>query len=343
MCYQPEMSKQNCGVERQRWGMAIRPDSGTKNMLISYYQELFQTSNPSSIDSMIQCVLSVVTDTMNETLTRPYTAMDVNTALKQMKPLTAPGADGLPPVFYQSQWHRIGEDVTKGVLSCLNSGKLIRSINHTNITLIPKVKSPKKVTEYRPISLCNMLYKIISKVVANRLKTILPSIISETQSTFVPGHLITDNILVAFETFHYMQNNRRGKKRQVALKLDMSKAYDRVEWNFLTALMGKMGFHPKFTSLIHECISTVSYSILINGSPQGNFRPFRGICQGDPLSPYLFILCAESLHRLLHNSMMEGAISGVALCRRGPKITHLFFADDSLLFCQAIMAECRHI
>ena len=127
-----------------------------------------------------------------------------------------------------------------------------------------------------------MLYKIISKVVANRLKTILPSIISETQSTFVSRHLITDNILVAFETFHYMQNNLRGKKRQVALKLDMSKAYDRVEWNFLTALMGKMGFHPKFTSLIHECISTVSYSILINGSPQGNFRPFRGICQGDP-------------------------------------------------------------
>jgi hypothetical protein len=210
-----------------------------QTMLISYFQELFQTSNPCSIDSMLQYVPSVVTDAMNETLTRPYTAMEVNVALKQMKPMTAPGADGLPPFFYQSQWPVIGEDVTRGVLSCLNSGKLIRSINHTNITLIPKVKSPEKVTDYRPISLCNVLYKIISKVVANRLKAILPSIISETQNAFVPGRLITDNILVAFETLHHMQNNRRGKEGQMALKLDM-------EWNFLTALMSKMGFHPKF-------------------------------------------------------------------------------------------------
>ena len=151
-----------------------------QTMLISYFQELFQISNPCSIGSMLQCVPSVVTDAMNETLTRPYMAIKVNVALKQMKPMTAPGADGLPSVFYQSQWHVIGEDVTRGVLSCLNSGKLIRSINHTNITLIPKVKSPEKVTDYKPISLYNVLYKIISKVVANQLKAILPSIISKT-------------------------------------------------------------------------------------------------------------------------------------------------------------------
>ncbi|GMY20521.1 hypothetical protein FCV25MIE_15760 [Fagus crenata] len=165
-----------CATNRHRRNkiMGLRNNNGewhsnptqVQTMLISYFQDLFQTSNPCSIDSMLQCVPSVVTDSMNETLTRPYTAMEVNVALKQMKPMTAPGADGLPPFFYQSQWSVIGEDVTRGVLSCLNSGKLIRSINHTNITLIPKVKSPEKVTDYRPISLCNVLYKIISKVVA---------------------------------------------------------------------------------------------------------------------------------------------------------------------------------
>jgi hypothetical protein len=148
---------------------------------------------------------------------------------------------------------------------------------------------------------------------------------------------------VAFETLHHMQNTQTGKTGQMALKLNMSKAYDRVEWNFLTALMGKMSFHPKFISIITEYISTVSYSILINGAPHGNFKPFRGIRHGDPLSPYLFILYAKGLYNLLQKSESEGSIHGVSLCRSGPKLTHLFFADDSLLFCRAKIEECRHL
>ncbi len=186
------------------------PDQ-VQTLLISYFQNIFISSNPSSIDTVLQCIPTMITDSMNEALSRPYTATEVETALRQMAPLTAPGPDGLPPVFYQNHWHLIGEDVVRGVLSSLNSGKLVRSINHTNITLIPKVKNPEKVSEYRPISLCNVLYKIISKVIANRLKVILPHMISETQSAFVPGRLIIDNILVAFETLHHMQSTRYGR------------------------------------------------------------------------------------------------------------------------------------
>ncbi len=318
------------------------PDQ-VQTMLTSYFQDIFLTSNPSSIDTVFQCVPTMITESMNESLSRPYTAQEVETALRQMAPQTAPGPDGLPPVFYQSHWHLIGNDVIRGVLSSLNSGKLVCSINHTNITLIPKVKNPEKVSEFRPISLCNVLYKIISKVVANRLKMILPHMISETQSAFVPGRLITDNILVAFETLHHMQTTRHGRQGHMALKLDMCKAYDRVEWAFLASLMGKMGFNTKFIALIIECISTVSYSILINGIPHGNFTPTRGIRQGDPLSPYLFILCAEGLHYLLKKAQLAGSISGVSLCRLGPEITHLYFVDDSLLFCRATREECQTI
>ena len=234
----------------------------------------------------------------------------------------ASGPDGMPPVFYQKFWHVVGSDVTKAVLSCLNSGRILKSINHTFITLIPKTKNPKRVTKFRLISLCNVIYKLISKVLANRLKLILPQIVSDSQNAFVPGHLITDNVLVAFETLHYMHHNKIGRNGTMALKLDMSKAYDRVEWLFLEKIMAKLGFHQKWISLMTKCISTVSYSILVNDEPHGYIQPSRGLCQGDPLSPYLFLLCAEGLHSFIQKTKMDGDIEGISLCRRGPKITH---------------------
>jgi hypothetical protein len=129
-----------------------------------------------------------------------------------------------------------------------------------------------------------------------------------------------------------MHHNKLGQEGAMALKLDMSKAYDRVEWRYLEEIMKKMGFHQKWIGLMVECISTVSYSILVNGEPHGNIQPSRGLRQGDPLSPYLFLLCAERLHSHIKKAESNGDIQGVSLCRGGPKITHLFFADDKLLF-----------
>uniref|UniRef100_A0A2N9GPD6 Uncharacterized protein n=1 Tax=Fagus sylvatica TaxID=28930 RepID=A0A2N9GPD6_FAGSY len=134
-----------------------------------------------------------------------------------------------------------------------------------------------------------------------------------------------------------------GKVGNMALKLDMSKAYDRVEWGFLKQVMVRMGFHDRWISLIMECISTVTYSILINGNPTGHITPTRGLRQGDPISPYLFLLCAEGLNGLIRKASLQGEIHGVSLCPRGPKITNLFFADDSLLFCRASLPECQKI
>ena len=128
------------------------------------------------------------------------------------------------------------------MLSCLNSGTIPASLNHTYITLVPKSKSPKRVTEFRPISLCNILYKLIAKVLANRLKSLLPHVVSESQSAFQLDKAISDNILVAFETLHHMKMKKSGKEGYMAMKLDMSKAYDRVEWIFLKSLMLKLGF-----------------------------------------------------------------------------------------------------
>ena len=129
----------------------------------------------------------------------------------------------------------------------------------------------------------------------------------------------------------------------MAIKLDMSKAYDRVEWPFLECVMKKLGFNEKWMTLMMLCVSTVSYSILINGAPHGYIRPPRGIRQGDPLSPFLFLLCMEVLHGLLTKSAARGDIHGFSLSRKSPPLTHLLFADNSLLFCRSNSEECQKI
>lgn len=120
------------------------------------------------------------------------------------------GSDGMPPLFFQTYWTDVGMDITQAVLSCLNSGSILKSINHTFITLIPKVNHSNIVSDFRPISLCNVIYKIVSKVIANRLKPMLNSIISETLSAFIVDKLITDNILIAFESLHHMKISCTG-------------------------------------------------------------------------------------------------------------------------------------
>nr|XP_023884545.1 uncharacterized protein LOC111996780 [Quercus suber] len=177
---------------------------------------------------------------------------------------------------------------------------------------------------------------------ANRLKKILPNIITENQSAFTKSRLISDNILVAFESLHSMQRHT-GKDNYMAIKLDMSKAYDRVEWCYLEAVMRRMGFDERWVRLMMTCITTISYSILINGEPKGMIVPTRGIRQGDPLSPFLFLLCTEGLNGLISQAANHGKIKGYALCRNSPRLTHLLFADDSLLFCRATEQECNNI
>ena len=140
-----------------------------------------------------------------------------------------------------------------------------------------------------------------------------------------------------------MKKKRWGKIGQVAIKLDMSKTYDRVEWDYLKRVMEKMGFHAKWVPLIMACITTAHFSVRVNGNPTCYILPSRGLRQGDPLSPYLFLFCAEGLTTLFRKAEIEGIIRGVAASRGGPCISHLLFADDNLLFCRASVEECQQV
>ena len=149
-------------------------------------------------------------------------------------------------------------------------------------------------------------------------------LISEHQSAFMSEQLISDNILVAFETLHYMRNHTKGKSGFMVLKLDMSKAYDRVKWAYMEKVLVQLGFHDRWVKLMMVCITTTLYSVLIDGEPHGHITPIGGLRQGNPLSPYLFLMCTESLHGFITSVANNGDIRGVSLCRNGPKLTPPF-------------------
>lgn len=259
-----------------------------------------------------------------------------------MHPIKSLESDSMSPIFCQKYWNIVGQNVFDCILNILNNGVMPLEMNETHICLIPKTKNPQKITEYRPISLCNVTYRILAKVLANRLKKVLPNVISESWSASVPDRLITDNVLVAFETMHHI-NQRKGKEGLMAIKLDMSKAFARVEWKCLELIMQKLGFHDRWISIIMMCITTVSYSVLLNGETKDVIYPSRGICQRDPLSPFLFLLCVEGLSTMLKREESLGNIRGVIVCWRAPQLSHLFFVDDSIIFSRAKMEECSKI
>jgi hypothetical protein len=168
-----------------------------------------------------------------------------------------------------------------------------------------------------------------------RLRPILGDIVSENQSAFVPGRLITDNALLTFECLHYMEHGVTTGDPFCAYKLDLSNAYDRVDWVFLEEVMHKMGFSRRWIQWIMSCVTTVRYSVKFNGALLEAFSPSRGLRQGDPLSPFLFLFVADGLSALLQSEISSGGISPIKICRRALGVSHLLFADDTLLFFKA--------
>lgn len=245
-------------------------------------------------------------------------------------------------IFYKSYWDIVGDDLCLLVQDFFRSGRFIRKLNQTFIVLISKKEGASNFNQFRPISLCNVSYKVISKILANRIRQVLDKLISPFQSAFISGRWIAENSVLAQEIMTTLKR-KIGKGGLMGLKLDMSKAYDHIEWTFLHKVLLSNGFNDKFCKLIMFCLSSVFFSILLNGSPLKSFKSECGLRQGDPLSPYLFNLCSEVLTKLLLREENRGTLHGIKISRQAPAISHLMFADDTMIFCRANTREATSI
>ncbi|KAJ8767776.1 hypothetical protein K2173_020716 [Erythroxylum novogranatense] len=322
-------------------------NSGLPELIVNYYRDLFTPSHGDP-GPLLQYVESKVTPSQNALLLAPFTGEDIRHALFSMHPQKSPGPDGFNPGFFQTFWDIVGPEVTTECLKCLNGNTPMPGQNRTNVVLIPKKKTPETMTDLRPISLSNVTDRVVCKAMTNRLKLILPQVITDTQSAFIPNRLITNNIIVAYELFHTLKRKTQGRLGFLALKTDMSKAYDRIEWPYLRLIMLKLGFNELWVTRIMRIVTSVSYYFIHGSDEHDPLIPGRGLRQGDPLSPYLFILCAEGLSAILSKYQAQGRIHGALVARGAIPVSHLFFADDVLFFTRATreealqLKECLH-
>jgi hypothetical protein len=272
-------------------------------------------------------------------LCAPFSDKEISDALYQIGPLKAPRPDGFLACFLQRNWDLLKVEVILAVQKFFSDGVILDGVNDTTIALIPKKEDPAKLKDFRPIGLCNVTFKVVSKCLVNWLRPLLHDIIAPVQSAFIPGHLITDNALIAFECIHAIQTGPAACRKFCAYKLDMAKVYDCVDWQFLEGVLAKLGFHSQWVQWVMACVTTMRYTIRCNGNMVDSFTPSRGIRQGDPLSLYLFLFVTDGLSCLIRKEIEMNSLQEFHICQRAPGISHLLFADDSILFFEALVEQ----
>ncbi|KAI5351228.1 hypothetical protein L3X38_004119 [Prunus dulcis] len=281
-------------------GVWISEKEGMKQIVTHYFQGLFSEPSLSGEYSLLPQYFPQLERSECTRLNGEVSDVEIHSSLFAIGGLKTPGPDGFPALFfYQNYWDLCSKDILSLVKDCFGKASLPEHLNDTLIALVPKVERPLNMAQLRPISLCNTLYKVISKILVSRLRPIMTKIVSPTQVSFVPGRHIVDNIVIAQEMLHKFKV-AKGQKGFIAWKIDLSKAYDRLSWSFIREVLCEIGIEGRRTlELIMHCISSVRYKAILNGELTADFSSKCGIRQGDPLSPYIFVLCMEKLSHII--------------------------------------------
>lgn len=303
---------------------------------VKYFTRMFTAQQVDDATMFLSSIPSLITAEDNLMLTAIPSLEEVKEAVWSLDPHSAAGPDGFNGWFFRTWWEIICVDVYKAVQEYFLGFPVPRAMAHSMIVLIPKGTSQRTFSDFRPIALSTFMSKIQTRIIATRLNTLLPKIISPEQAGFQKGRGITEHVLLANELIHWLDKGTRPNK--AILKLDMAKTFDIVNWQYLQSIMKCFGFSSWFITLVLNHLEGTHISILVNGLPHGFFRPTRGVKQGDPLSPLLFILAAKGFSRGLKHLIDQNVILPYSIGRIPMTISHLSYADDLLIF----LAASRH-
>ncbi|KAK1292074.1 hypothetical protein QJS10_CPB17g00140 [Acorus calamus] len=303
-------------------------EADIKEKIVQHFKHAFKKVKgwrPDWVDEGLKCI----PDDLKEQLEEPFSEAEIKAAIFKSEGDKSPGPDGFSFQFYKRFWITIREGLLQMLADFQQGAKGIGCLNASFFVLIPKKGGPTTVGDYRPICLMNGSYLIVAKVLANRLKRVCGAIIDENQSAFLPGRSLQEGFVLTQELLACLHKDKRSG---VMLKLDFSKAYDNVEWNFLLHVLELHGFNTQWQHMIKHCIGTAKASVLINGEPAGYFPINRGLRQGDPLSPALFAMVANVFSRICSKAAVEGWLVGLPCSIGGTRLTHLQYADDTMIF-----------
>ncbi|XP_062106727.1 uncharacterized protein LOC133818056 [Humulus lupulus] len=264
-------------------------------------------------------------------LMSPFSNKEIKKAFFSIPSTKTPGPDGFGSSFFKLFWKEIGHDICSAVNHGFTSGKLPKELHETTISLIPKVSNPAKASDFRPIACCSTIYKVMAKLLSSRLALVLPSLIQSNQGAFVRGRTIAHNIMILQDLIK--NYGRANTSPRCAIKIDISKAYDTVDWLFLENLLKEVCFPMKFIGWVMKCVQNTNYFLLLNGRVQGNFKGKRGLRKGDPMPPLLFVIIMEYLTRSIQWASRSPLFRFHPLCK-SINLINLCFADDIILFCK---------
>ena len=300
-----------------------------KAALHSHFKERLTESNDDQVFSLGDLFSSKLSSDQRIHLEKEFSLEEIEEALKSTDKTKAPRPDGINAGLLALLWPEIKEDVMAFFNNFHSNGELPLESNSSFIALIPKTASTLHPSEFRPISLMNALLKLLTKIMANRLKPLMTYLVRQHQTTFIKGRQITDGILITSELVSLLQ---KQKTSGLIFKIDFEKAFDRVRWNFVFDTLFAMNFGPKWINWIRNLFESSHISVLVNEAPTEEFCPSRGLRQGDPLSPLTFNLVGEGLSTLLTLGAHFSIFRGASIKGAPSNISHLQFADDVILF-----------
>jgi len=303
-----------------------------ENHVVSYFQGIFGTQNDCGTNDLIdKTIPPLVTIEENNMLTIMPAANEIKKAVFDMNADGAPGPDGFGGYFYQHFWDIVAVDVVSSIQEFFYTGVIIPNLNSNILVLIPKIPGAASMVDFRPIALANFQFKIITKILAERLAIICMRIISPHQRGFVRDRNIADCVILASEMINLL--TKKQFCGNIAIKVDIRKAFDTLDWEFLIVVLHKFGFNNLFCDWILEILCSAHLSVLVNGNAVGFFSCSRGVRKGDPLSPLLFCLAEEVLSRALEIERSSNALQPMLYCRGVSLPTHILYADDVFICC----------